>query len=51
MDPFTEPEVAVMVVEPSATAVTSPGAETVATAGAEELQLAVLVKSFVLPSL
>ena len=44
-------EAAVMVALPAATAFTSPVLETVAVAAEEELQVAVLVRSCVLPSL
>ena len=51
VDPVMEPDLAEIVVDPVAIAVTNPDAETVANAGAEEAQVAELVRSFVLPSL
>src|SRR5262249_47656150 len=49
MDPETEPEVALMVAEPTATAVTVPPL-TVAVAVALDAQVAVAVRSVLLPS-
>lgn len=51
VEPFTEPDVAVMVEDPAATPVASPEAEMVAVAAVPDHQTAVVVKSFVLPSL
>lgn len=51
VDPVIDPEVAESVTDPTAAAATEPVAETVANAGAEEVHIAVLVRSFVLPSL
>ena len=51
VDPLTEPEVAVMVAVPTPDVVTSPVADTDAVAVDEELQIAVLVRSCVDPSL
>lgn len=50
LEPLTDPEDAVMVAFPTAVAVTSPVAETVAVVVVEEVQVAVLVRSCVLPS-
>lgn len=49
--PLTVPEVAVIVVVPAATPVASPAVLIVATAAADELQVAELVRFWVLPSL
>lgn len=49
--PLTEPELAVMLAVPTATAVTRPAGETVAVAAEEELHVTVLDRSCVLPSL
>lgn len=51
VDPFTDPEVAVIVLFPGATPVTKPLALTVANAVDEEVQVAEFVKFCVLPSL
>lgn len=51
VDPVTAPDVAEIVAGPVATAVANPAVETVANEGAEEAHVAVLVRSFVLPSL
>lgn len=51
VDPLTGPDVAVTVVDPTATPFTSPVEDTVAKLGADELHVAVLVRSLVLPSL
>lgn len=51
LDPLIAPDVALMLAFPTATAFTSPVLETVAVAAEEELQVAVLVRSCVLPSL
>jgi len=48
--PFTEPELAVMVLVPSARAVRYPADVMVAKLSAEDVHVAVLVRSFVLPS-
>lgn len=50
-DPVTFPSFALMVQEPVAFAVTIPPAAIAATLVRDELQVAVLVRSFVLPSL
>ncbi len=50
-DPLTVPEVAVIVVEPWAFAVTDPPLEMVATALLDELQVAELVRSWGPPEL
>ncbi len=50
LDPLMDPELALMVAFPTAVAVTNPVAETVAVVTAEELQVAVLVRSWELPS-
>jgi hypothetical protein len=49
-DPLTVPELAVIVVAPVTTPVASPLVLIVAMLGLEELQVAVLVRSWVLPS-
>lgn len=51
LEPLIAPDVALMLVFPTATAVTSPVVDTVAVADEEELQLAVFVRSCILPSL
>jgi len=48
--PLIDPEVAVIVADPTATPLASPVKLTVATAAAEETQAAELVRSCVLPS-
>lgn len=48
--PLMEPELAVIVVVPAASAVTKPLAETVAVVTPDDVQVAVLVRSWVLPS-
>lgn len=45
LEPLTEPDVALMLAFPTATAVTRPLADTVAVAPEEELQVTVLVRS------
>ena len=51
LEPLTAPDVALMLAFPTATAVTSPVLETVAVAAEEELQVTMLVRFCVLPSL
>jgi len=51
VDPLTVPELAATVVVPTPVPVARPTLEMVATAGAEELQVTVLVRFWVLPSL
>lgn len=51
VDPVTEPDIAEIVADPTATAVTDPVAEMLANVGADEPQATVFVRSFVLPSL
>jgi hypothetical protein len=51
VDPVMDPDLAEIVADPVAIAVTNPAAEMVANAGAEEAQVAELVRSLVLPSL
>jgi hypothetical protein len=51
VDPLIDPEVAWIVVLPAATAVAKPPLAIVATAGLVELQVTVLVRFSVLPSL
>jgi hypothetical protein len=50
VEPETEPDTAVMVVDPGATAIACPEASIVATAVFEELQFALALRSWVLPS-
>lgn len=51
VEPLTDPEDAIIVVVPTAIALASPEAEIVAVAADDEPQVALLLKSLVLPSL